>query len=814
MPCRHDATDRPPNRDAPGRRRESTFLTRILLRRPCVPTCTAVLGLWWLLSLSPPPAAAQSDPQSAGLRVIESRELTPAGFPLVRARGVEGSPAVDGDVLGDPAYADAMVATGFVQSRPFEGRLASERTEVRIVYDADTIYFGVVCYTEDPGTIIVADSRRDSELTETDSFRVILDTYLDGQNGFVFGTNPAGIEYDAQLTNEGQGSGRFGGGGGRPGNNRQQRGSGGGLNVNWDGAWEVVTRVSDIGWTAEIAIPFRTLRYPTADVQTWGVNFQRNIRFNNEQVYWSPLPRQFNLNRLSLAGELQGIAVPPQRNLQLTPYLLGSTLRRTETRSRSNTGDLGADLKYSITPSMTLDLTANTDFAQVEVDDEQVNLDRFTLFFPEKRPFFLENAGLFSVGQSGAVDVFFSRRIGLGENGEQIPIIGGGRLSGKVGNNTNIGLLNMQTAAIGQVGDENATPGQNFTVARVRQDLANRSNVGAMVVTRNGTGDLAVGDDGNQTVAVDGRWGIGQGGTVSGFLADSGAVDDLVSAGPGGSHALGLSAQHQSERARLSLGFTEVAPDFNPEVGFLARRSYRRVNGSVFTTWRPQNFMGVHELRPHVNHFTVFDFATGAHETQFTHIDNHIEWRNGYEVHTGVNVTREGVFLPFEIFPGVWVPPGQYDHSEAQIAGNTNLGAPVSFNVNSIVGGLFGGERVTLTPSIAARAGETFNAVLEWSYNDLRLPGGDFTTNLIRLRTSYSFNTRMFFQALVQYNDRADLWSSNLRFGLLSDANTGLFVVYNDIQGLGRGLDGRQYIPPGAWRTITVKYSYLFDLLR
>ena len=219
---------------------------------------------------------------------------------------------MDGDVLNDPAYAGAMLATGFVQSRPFEGRPASERTEVRIVYDDDTIYFGVVCYTEDPGTIIVADSRRDSELTETDSFRVILDTYLDGQNGFVFGTNPAGIEYDAQLTNEGQGSGRFGGGGsGRPSNSRQQRGSGGGLNVNWDGAWEVVTRVSDVGWTAEIAIPFRTLRYPSAEVQTWGVNFQRNIRMNNEQVYWSPLPRQFNLNRLVLAGELQGVAVPP-----------------------------------------------------------------------------------------------------------------------------------------------------------------------------------------------------------------------------------------------------------------------------------------------------------------------------------------------------------------------------------------------------------------------------------------------------------------------------------------------------------------------
>ena len=232
------------------------------------------------------------------------------------------------------------------------------------------------------------------------------------------------------------------------------------------------------------------------------------------------------------------------------------------------------------------------------------------------------------------------------------------------------------------------------------------------------------------------------------------------------------------------------------------------MNGSVFTTFRPENNLGVHEVRPHVSHNTVFDFETGLHETQFTHIDNHLEWRNGYEIHTGMNLSKEGVFEPFEIFPGVVVPPGTYDHKEAQIAGNTNLGAPVSANINTIIGGLFGGDRVTITPSIAGRVGETFNAAFEWSYNDLRLPGGDFTTNLARVRLSYSFTTRMFFQALVQYNDRADLWSSNLRFGLLSDANTGLFVVYNDIQGLG------SEIPTGAGRTLTLKYSYLFDLLR
>ena len=756
------------------------------------------LGVVWLFQ--PAALLAQQSVTEAGASA-SARELTAAGVPLTRALRVATAPRIDGEVLSDPAYADAVLATGFVQSRPFEGEPASERTEVRIVYTGDTLYFGIVCYTEDPTTIIAADSRRDSDLTETDSFQIILDTYLDGQNGFIFGTNPAGIEYDGQVTSEGQGSGRFGGGGsGRPSNNRQQRGSGGGFNLNWDGAWQVVTSLTDIGWTAEVAIPFRTLRYPRNEVQTWGMNFQRNIRIRNEQAYWSPLPRQYNINRISLAGELQGVEVPAQRNLQLTPYVLGESLHRTEDQRDLNTGNLGADLKYSVTPSMTLDLTYNTDFAQVEVDDQQINLDRFTLFFPEKRPFFLENAGLFSVGQQGAVDIFFSRRIGLGDSGEQIPIVGGGRLSGKIGTNTNVGFLNMQTESVGATG----IPQQNFTVARVRQDLANRSNIGAIFVNRQATGSLAGDQDHNRTFAFDGRWGIGEGGTVGGFAAETETPGQPAH----DSHAYALRAQHQSERARLSLGYTEVAPNFNPEVGFLARESYRQMNASVFTTFRPENFMGVHEFRPHVNHNTVFDFETGLHETQFTHIDNHLEWRNGYEIHTGMNITREGVFELFEIFPGVIIPPGTYDHKEAQIAGNTNLGAPVSANINTIIGGLFGGDRVTITPSIAARVGETVNATFEWSYNDLRLPGGDFTTNLARLRVSYSFTTRMFFQALVQYNDRADLWSSNLRFGLLSDANTGLFVVYNDIQGLG------SEIPTGAGRTLTLKYSYLFNLLR
>ena len=531
----------------------------------------ALAGL--ILIADPGPAQAQTQPPTGQTPALTS--TTASGLPVARAYRVEQGPEIDGDVLGEAVWTAASPETGFRQNTPDEGEPASERTEVRIVYTDDTIYFGVVCFVGDPATVIVSDARRDSSLVETDSFQIVLDTYRDLQNGFVFGTNPAGLEYDGQLTNEGEGSGGIGGGLVVRSGSQQQRGSGGGFNLNWDGVWQVATQVTDVGWTAEFAIPFRTLRYASGVTQTWGLNFQRNIRHRNEQSYWAPLPRQFNLNRLSLAGELRGLEAPPPRNLQLNPYVLGKALRRDADSRATTLGDVGGDLKYSVTPSLTLDLTYNTDFAQVEVDDQQINLDRFNLFFPEKRPFFLENAGLFSVGQPGELELFFSRRIGIGDDGVQIPIRGGGRLTGQVGANTHIGVMNMQTASI----DASETPSNNYTVARVRQDLPNRSNVGAIVVNRRATGAFAAAGDVNRSYAVDGRWGIGETVTLSGFAAGTETPGVTV-----GTHAYNLAASYESERYRYGGGFTEVAPGFNPEAGFYARRGYRRIDGAFRTS--------------------------------------------------------------------------------------------------------------------------------------------------------------------------------------------------------------------------------------
>jgi hypothetical protein len=626
------------------------------------------------------------------------------------------------------------------------------------------------------GSIIIADSRRDSSLSESDSFQIIFDGHLDRQNGFIFGTNPLGMEYDAQITREGEDKG---------------------FNINWDGSWQVRSRITEIGWSAEFAIPFRTLRYPQVESPIWGLNFQRNIRRRNERSFWASLPRQFKLPRLSLAGTLTGLEVSKHRNLKFIPYVRGDVSREGVIGSETHrTGEAGFDVKYSFTPSLTLDLTYNTDFAQVEVDELQINLNRFNLFFPEKRPFFLENAGLFTVGEPGEVEIFFSRRIGLSEDGDVIPINYGARVSGKIGR-TSIGFLHMQTDDVQGIAE-----GNNYTVARFKRELPRRSSVGAIATNRVGTGDQPPDEEYNRVLAFDGRWGIGRYGEVSGFLAKSFSpgIDSEE-------HSFKIGSDYDSESWFLGLNYTEVQENFNPEVGFLQRTAYRKADGTILYRYRPQDFLGLQEVRPHASYQGFWDFD-GFQETGRLHVDNHWEWKNANEVHTAINFTREGVKQAFEIFPGIFVPPDTYDHEEIQLSGFTNRGAPVSFRLESRFGGFFGGDRVELESTLVLRVSGKFNTEVGWTWNDIDLPGGSFETNLGRARISYSFTPKTFVQSLFQYNDVDDIWSTNLRFGWLQTANVGLFVVYNDTRGIGSG--GLEQPD----QSFTVKWSRQFDLLR
>ena len=754
------------------------------------------------------PVAAQSQSTAKGtVDAAETQLAAPVSARATRGVRVEQEPDMDGNVLDDPAWAAATPSTGFRQTAPDEGLPATQRTEVRIVFTDDTIYFGVVCYDDDPSAIIVSDSRRDSSMNDADSFQMVLDTFTDQQNGFVFGTTPAGQEYDGQVINEG-GERLFGGSGG----GGFSRGGGGGFNINWDGAWQVSTAITEIGWSAEFAIPFRTIRFPDRAEQTWGVNFQRNIRRRNETAYWAPLPRQYNLYRVSMAGQLTDIMAPVgiSRNLQFTPYVTGELLTRDNAPDADPLalGDFGADLKYSVTSGLTLDATYNTDFAQVEVDQQQVNLDRFNLFFPEKRPFFLENAGAFTVNNAGPAsgmnlgqtELFFSRRIGISDAGNPIPILGGARLSGKVGDSTTVGFINMQTETVTAV-----TPANNFTVARVRQDLPNRSSLGGLFVNRQSTGRAAPDNAYNRTYAVDGRWGVGQNGLVQGFVGRT-----QTPGRDGRDHALSVSGIYNSQLWRIISGYQENGEDFNPEVGFLRRTGFRKYDLGINNTSRPGGVLLFQELTPHMSFTRFWNFDDGPFsgelETSQLHLHFMGEFLDSSSAGINADLRSEGVFRPFTV-GGIPVLPGRYDWTEWGYTYNSNRSAPISASIRATVGGFFDGDIVTIRPSINARYGEIFNLSLSYSRNDIELPRGARTINLTSVDVGYNFTPRLFIQSLLQHNDDAELWAVNFRFGWLQDANTGLFLVYNETDGIGDS------VPTGAGRSLILKYSYLFDLL-
>ncbi len=703
--------------------------------------------------------------------------------PDMQAAKLGAVPALDGNVVDDPAWSNLSPASGFTQVQPAEGQPSTEETEVYVGYTDDAIYIGLIAYAKDPASIIVADSRRDSPLDQTDSFQVVIDGLLDRQNAYLFGTNPAGIEYDAQIVKEGS-TGAFGSGGG-------------GFNLNWDGSWDVQAQITDIGWSAEMRIPFTTLRYGSSEEQSWGINFQRNIRSNNEITYWAPLNRQRSINRVSEAGTVNGIVPPPKRNLQITPYVLASFEEGGSLNGTVDDQEFGVDIKYSLTPSLTLDATYNTDFAQVEVDDAVVNLDRFSIFLPEKRPFFLENAGQFTVGNARQVELFFSRRIGL-NSGEPVPIEGGLRLSGKVTDRTNVGFLYMSDEGVAGV-----TPQNDYLVARVNQELPNRSSIGAMYVGRNGDGSISGNSstDENQTYALDGRWGIGDNLIAEAWFAKTetpGLTED--------DYAYSARLNYNSEKWSYRLGWTEVSEDFNPEVGFLQRDDYTRAEAFVLRRYRPDG--PLLEIRPHISLSGFWDLD-GFLETGFQHYDVHWEFKNGYRIDTGANYLKDGLQEDFEIVDGVIVPAGTYSGWEAQIVGNTDLSKPVSFSMRTFTGKRFGGDRMVLQPTLNFRVGETFNSEFQVVYNDFDLPyvGGDFSVTLARARLSYSFTPRILLQALLQYNEASDVFSTNIRFSMLRTANSGLFVVYNEF-------DERFPGAPPTGREIIIKYSYLFDVFR
>ena len=778
---------------------------RTIIRIPALFGVPATLGAAATLSA----AALLGAPALADAQ--ESSGARPNGQPRIAQASLTTAPPVIDGRLDDAVWSNLDPLTGFTQREPSEGRPVSQPTEVRVLYDEAALYIGAWLFDDDPEGIVVGQTLRDASLNDSDAFVVVLDTYLDRQNGFVFGTTPAGIEYDGQVTGEGVGGG--------PGGGRQQRGSAGGFNLNWDGSWEVATTRDEGGWYAEMRIPFATLRYGAGGAQDWGLNFERKIRRNSEQSMWAPVPRQFGVYRISLAGTL-AVEAPARRTVTVSPYALVDGFKdyRVVLPEVAYGRQIGGDAKIGINQSLTLDLTVNTDFAQAEVDDQQVNLTRFSLFFPEKRAFFLENAGTFAVGASRAAELFFSRRIGL-SGGREVPIQAGARMTGKVGD-FQVGVLNIQTGEAFQLDGvtgvrEQIAPDNNFGVLRAYREFGNRSQLGAIFVSRFNTADT---DDHNLTYGIDGRLGIGDALTFDGW---AGLTTTPVSAGElapgsgfnGGEYGFAGGMRYVTRDWQVSSGYRQIGDAFNPEVGFVNRRAYRHMNFRVLRHVRTGGVPWFREFRPHIsgNMFWTLD---GFNESYLFHFDNHFAFENGaFFQLPGFNLTGEGLERPFAIRDDIVIPAGTYHNMDWEFRANTNRGAPLSASAGWELGGFYNGTRFGPNATLAYRYSDKLTANLRVNYFDVRLDQGSFTTAVVRLNASYSFTPRLYVQANVQYNDDTRDVGTNVRVGWLDTAGTGLFLVWNDTDHRG-SLERTGIVAGPRQRQLVVKYSRLLNLTR
>jgi hypothetical protein len=722
--------------------------------------------------------AAQQDPIG---------RTTPTNrVPVAQGTLISTPPRIDGR-LDEEVWQGGRVIEGFLQREPRQGDPVSERTVVRILSDKDALYVGAWLYDRSPNSIVPGERIRDAVLTNSDYFGVIFDTYHDRQNGFIFATTPSAIEYDGQVTKEGEGGGIT-----QAGQSRAVTGSMGGFNLNWDATWSVATSVDSAGWYAEFRIPFATLRYGGGGTQTWGLNLVRGIRRWNEEAFWSPIPRQFNLMRLSMAGILEGLTVPSQRVATVTPYALGAAKKEwTPDPETDYPTELGGDAKFGLTPSLTLDLTYNTDFAQVEVDEVRSNLTRFPLFFPEKRPFFLENAGIFSSGTPQAVDLFFSRRIGLNDSGQTVPIIGGGRLTGKVAGVT-VGVLQLFTDDV-----EPVSVGNSYTVARATKELSARSRVGAIFIQRMATSNS---DDHNRTYGLDGRIGMGSAWTIDwwGAKTETPGLD-------GRDAAFSVRIGQQDQKWNNSLRYLQVGEDFNPEVGFLPRAGYRFMEGSLFRIVRTPGIPWMRQWNPHitVREWRGFDWE---HQSSFFHFDPEFDFTGGGRLGPELDIQGETLVEPFEIADGVILAPGRYDWVYNAWDFDTNPSAPFSIVSHFELGGFYTGSKYGGVATFTYRPSAAITSSLLVDYQDVHLDEGDFTRSVLGLKVGYFFTPRISIQSLVQYSNQAEAWTANARFAWLNTAGTGLFVVFNDAE-QAEGI--ANWTRPQA-RSLTIKYTRQF----
>ncbi len=695
---------------------------------------------------------------------------------VLSAVPVSEAPRLDG-VLDEPLWKDAPRFDKFLQQVPDEGKPATERTEVRIVYTRDNLYFGVTVFYSDPQKIIADELRRDSPgrmHVRDDTFSIILDTFHDHRNGYLFTFNALGARDDWACTDEGRHWNRY-----------------------WDPVWDVATRVGPEGWSAEVEIPFKSLRYNGEDVG-WGINFRRVILHKNEWTYATAIPASYStagIGKLSSAGVLEGLdGISESRNLEFKPFVTAAAVEtREELPGELPTRDAfqpGIDIKYGFTPNLNLDLTVNTDFSDVEVDQQQINLTRFGLFFPEKRDFFQEGRGIFDFGlRRGNYRVlpFFSRRIGL-EEGRPVPIRGGARLTGKLGHYS-LGFLGMRTK------DLALYPATSFSVLRLKRDVLGRSSLGLLFTDRRRTGP--VDSSANLVAGFDANFAFFSKSKVDLFWARSNQDTPGTSSTSYRVHLL-----LESDLLGLETDWMQVGDTFRPEVGFVQRDDMDRRFVRLQVSPRPGR-LGVRKVYFRSS-LDYVENLRGLLETRHLETGVEVEFDSADVASFAWLRSYEALERPFRVAGVLEVAPGEYrfDHWNARFVSAQHRTLATAVNLSS--GGFFDGTRQDLGTVTQLKVNRHLFLGLDYSTRDIRLMAGDLRTHLVAMRTSVALNTRLFGAALVQWNNVSREFGVNVRLRYTYRPGSDIYVVFNE----------RVSQPGDIWilneRSFVVKWTYLF----
>ena len=700
-------------------------------------------------ALASAPAAAQD---ADGAPPPTPVDVEAAPRPEVPATRVQGSITVDG-VLDEASWADAPVIDRFTQSRPDRGMPLTEETEVRILYDDETLYIGVEMWDRSPDRLTIPSLEQDFESGNSDIFGITLDTFLDRRNAFMFLVNPMGAVKEAQDFDD----------------SRYE-------NAAWEGIFEVKTRVHDRGWTIEWAIPFTTVRFdPTQDVQDWGMNMMRRIRRNNEEGYWAPLDQRDRIHKMSKAGTLRGLqGIRSGRNLLVKPYAMSARAQPGDLPS-DWTADGGLDVKYGITPRLTMDLTWRTDFSQVEVDQEQVNLTRFSLFFPERRDFFTENSGVFNFGDIGERNyrsgsslsdftLFHSRRIGL-EGGQEVPIVGGGRLTGRAAG-LEVGALSMQTRSA------QGLPEENFSVLRAKRTVEGVGDIGAIFVNRQSTDGAGTF---NRTYGFEANLQPSRYLRINSYLA---TVDDSEVT-EGSDWAGRVWAGWRDDFWNVSAGVKQVGDAFVPRVGFVRRGGVRTGYATVGVHHRPGPQV-LNEINPYVDVEYVSDLD-GRLLTRVQTASVSVSFRDGSRLSADVTDNFERLDEAFAVLGDAVVPAGDYDFRETSVSAGTSAGRALSGSVRLTDGGFFNGDRTAVTLSGALRASYKLAFDASVQRNRVSIPGAaDFDADVYGGRVTFAASTTFFTSAFVQYNSATDDVVTNLRLNYIHAPLSDLFLVFTE----------------------------------